>query len=187
MRVFELCLNLPFHAFLQCFCFAPYGTTNPWSQTGSMRVRGQRLLYDFFLLFYPPTYLPPSHFAPLSPLPAETLNHPHQLQSILLFITFSSTLDTAVLLPPPTHLSCCPIWCCLSNCQYSCPMRSYSLAPVTPVCEAAPVGAPFMMLAHALVTLFVCCQYRTVCIFWCLCDIYFTNMAAHVTNTLIII
>lgn len=74
-------------------------------------------------------------------------------------------LNIRRLLSPPTHLSCCPIWCCLSNCQYPCPMCSYRLAPVTPVCKAAPVGAPFMMLAHALVTLFVCCQYRTLVIF----------------------
>lgn len=135
--VFELFLNLPFHASLQCFCFAPYGTSNPRSQTGSMRVRGQTfLLYGFFLLIYsPPAYIPA-----ITPCPAftppcwKTPNHPHQLQSILPFITYSSNIRC--LLSPPAHLSCCPIWCCLSNCQYPCPMRLYRLAPVTPVCSS---------------------------------------------------
>lgn len=51
LTVFELCLNLLFHAFLQCFCFASYGTTNPRSQTGSMRVRGQMFIVWFFYYF----------------------------------------------------------------------------------------------------------------------------------------
>uniref|UniRef100_A0A3Q3W9N3 Protocadherin-15 n=1 Tax=Mola mola TaxID=94237 RepID=A0A3Q3W9N3_MOLML len=40
------------------------------------------------------------------------------------------------------HLSGCPIWCCLSSCQYLCAVCSYHLAAVTSICEACKLSRP---------------------------------------------
>lgn len=139
ITVCELCLNLLFHAFLQCFCFAPYGTTNPWSQTGSMRVRGQMFIV-WFLFIILSSYIAASITLcpPFTPPCWKMLNLPHQLPSILPFINIRHlcppvSSNPALLLPhlvlsvklpiPMSHAlilssPCDPrLWSCSSRCS----------------------------------------------------------------------
>lgn len=77
----------------------PFGTTNPWSQTGSMRVRDQNFIvcFPFFFFFLMLLHTCLHHtLLPFHPsLLKDTEPSPHRLQSILPFITYSSTLDTS--------------------------------------------------------------------------------------------
>lgn len=150
-----------FH-FFNASASLPSGATNLWSQTGSMRVRGQTLIVCFlFNFFYSSTYLPlpPSHPAPPPPC--------WKMLNILPFITYSSTLDTSS--PPCSSVPPLLLPHLLLSVNPPVPV-SHVLMPSSPcdpspVCEVAPAVAPFMMLARASVTLRVCCHYCTVCSF----------------------
>lgn len=171
----ELFLNQLFHAFLffHASALLPSGSTNPWPlQTGSMRVRGQTSVVYFpfisshpYILFhcFPP---PPSYSLLFSVFHIERhliLNFSHvSCRASCLAAPVPLHYTPPFLLSPPLHLSCCPIWCCLSSCHYLCPMCSYHLAAATSICEAALVSALLMMSPHALSTLFVWCQCRAV-------------------------
>lgn len=174
------------------FCFIPFfnfsallpsRTTNAWPlQTGSMRVRGQAFIACFaslFFFFYISTFsFMVSLYLCYDLLPSDCYNafimnilhiscRPHRLAA-----PFPLHQSPFFPLSPLLHLSQCSIWCCLSSCQYLCPLCSYHLAAVTSICEASLVSALLIMLPHAVTTLFVSYQYRAVyfhlCCF-CLC------------------
>lgn len=91
------------------------------------------------------------------------LNPPHQMQSILPFITYSSTLDTSC--PPCSSVP--PLLLPHLLLSVNPPVLvSHALMPSSP-CDPPPhlwscsSVAPFMMLARAWVSLRVCCHYRT--------------------------
>lgn len=184
MTVFELCLNLPFHAFLQCFCFAPHGTTNPWSQTGSMRVRGQTFiawfLFFYFILLH--TWLrhtlPPSH--------PSLLRDAEPSSSAAEHIAFDHLFLNSRHVCPPAS----------SNPPLLLPHLVLSVTLPIPVSHAlilAPVTPSLKLLQSVLHSW---CWLWSPCLsavsialftsFWCLCVICCTNIAAHVTNAPII-
>ena len=167
-------LSRPF-LFFHASAPLPSGSTNPWTlQTGSMRVRGQTSVVCF------PPFLLLSHS--LSPFPSPTisptllpiekhliLSSPHVgCRARRLTARIPPLKTSSFLLSPALHLSCCPIWCCLSSCHYLCPMCLYHLAAVTSICEAALVSALLMRSPHALTALCVWCQHPTGHSSWCL-------------------
>ncbi|CAB1450344.1 unnamed protein product [Pleuronectes platessa] len=88
-------------------------------------------LFHSFLFFHASALRFP--LAPLTPDPFRLA-----VRGARLLTARTPPLKTSpFLLSPALHLSCCPIWCCLSSCHYLCPMCLYQLAAVTSICEAA--------------------------------------------------
>lgn len=161
-------------------CFPLETSTNLWppSDWQYEGKRANRLLSVLFCFFFPSYVSTSTALRRLSPHPHlppapcwKTLNlelSSHQLRNTLHRSSrFHRMRRPPFLLSPPLHLSSLSIWCCLSSCQYLCPIFPYHLAAATSICEAAPVSAPLMMLPHALTTPFVWCQYRTIPPLWC--------------------
>lgn len=157
-------------------CFPLETSTNLWPPS-DWQYEGKRAnhLLSVSLFFFSPSYVSNSTALRRLSLPPpaprwKTLNlelSSHQLQNTLPRSSRFPHETPPFFLSPPLHLSSLSIWCCLSSCQYLCPIFPYHLAAATSICEAAPVSAPLMMLPHALTTLFVWCQYRTVPSLWC--------------------
>lgn len=161
----------------------PSGVTNPWPrQTGSMRVRGQLFIaYFYFFLHSHSIYF--HHFPLRPPLFLPCWRFP--IKRHWTFLTSAAEHISGhhlFLRSPLPGISCCPIWCCLSSCQYLCPMCFYHLATVTsicschcsshdvtknfvhPACLVSVSHSPLLLMFDGDAPSIKCCQYDSL---WC--------------------